>query len=630
MDKVIAHRFWILFGAALLMALAGWWMGTADLAGEIDKNITEIDTAQKGIPNPADHPNEKWQEALDKINQKWADEHRQAAEVLWNKQQSLMTWPGEVAASLKDVPYLDAGRNDRAKVLFRNAYYYGTDNSVTAVYNLVEPLNPEDGTGKIAFSDTVMPMVPMGEWGGDSLPSWKAMWYAQEDLWLTKALLKAVANVNNSSKSITESPIREILVLQLLAGSRTDPGSAPASGGDSEYGDAMAGGMPGGMPGGMGPGTGHGGGANIFSFGGGSGGFPGMPGMGGESNGPGGLGGGQSSSIDFNPAEELGTPVPEATEDGAAPGPGGSADDMAAMPGENGPGGLGMPGTGQNARKWEDQPRYVDKDPSQPFKTRGFYLKVVMERRKLPEFVAELCRAEFPIRIVRIHQEDQHKNFSDLSVGGGRDGGYGVPGSMPGGAEYGMPGDYPDSGPMGAEADYGPVVPGFPAFGGPGAGGAFGAMPFGFAGRSPAYTGGSTRGSTGFLTKRKRSRTADQVYRIAMADEELAYVVIAGLMTIYQPPPAEEPQPGATGDAAPGGGPGTIPPEDAEPGATPEGPLPSDPAAASPAEPAAESPPESESAQPADPEAAPATAPLPGEEKPKSPKPPDGSPSDDF
>src|SRR5206468_2601996 len=63
----------------------------------------------------------------------------------------------------------------------------------------------------------------------------------------------------------------------------------------------------------------------------------------------------------------------------------------------------GSPGGGGGATK-SDIKRYLDDDETQPFKRRGFYFKVVMDHRKVPDLLAELMNSPYPVEIVRVQQ----------------------------------------------------------------------------------------------------------------------------------------------------------------------------------------------------------------------------------
>jgi hypothetical protein len=213
-------------------------------------------------------------------------------------------------------------------------------------------------------------------------------------------------------------------------------------------------------------------------------------------------------------------------------------------------------GPGQPVKK---RLRYVE--DNEQFKTRGFYLELVIDHRYLPQLLAELSNMPWPSRIVRVHQVDH--DISD--VGGGMTAGGGM---------------------EGARRSMGPM---------------------GFGGASRMQREGDTP---------RPDHTA------ALANPFLVDCAISGLITLYKPPKETAPAPGtpaAPGAAPPSAVPAAAPPVAAAPAAEATA---SETAAAE--KPAAESadaaPKPAAPAEPADKPAA--EAPAKNDEKPKSDEPP--------
>jgi hypothetical protein len=257
------------------------------------------------------------------------------------------------------------------------------------------------------------------------------------------------------------------------------------------------------------------------------------------------MGGGNTgvASADFNPAEEFGG---EQLAGGAAASDGGadmSADinsaDASADAGMGGGlgGGMGLPGAPAKRR-------YVDDDEAVPYKTRGFYLSVVMDHKRLPELLVELTHSPWPVQITRVQYVRLHNDdTTGQGLGGGMlAGGYGM-GANPYGGGFGGSGSGYASEPAYTEtaadtAGYGS------SFGGSG--------------------GGYGEGGAGVTVSAN-----DPV----LLNPDLAHVAISGLMTLYRPP----------GEAAASSEAGT--PETADPNAAMEQAVPTDPALEAPANP---------------------------------------------
>lgn len=509
MDKLkplLVHKFWIILFIALLLPVIGWSMATGSLAKEIEERTTKIDGAFKASqigPNP---PNQTWSTALKEINENKKSYIGQSNKMLWETQKELFVWPSRIAVLMKDTPY-------RGEISFVPRNFYRSDYKVELlrVHKLANPFNLQDGTGLVDFSPNVIPHVPFKSWV-TTPPTSEEMWDAQEDVWLLTSIVKAIAAVNKGTgaKNIGESAIRQISALQLRGG--TIGGSAQ----DSQDGfgaGAEAGFAEGGMPGGPG------------AFGAGRGGML----AGGDA-----MGGTKTIDVDIDLTEIFGNDV----DTSAAPGGGEGADmDMDASAGAF-PGGMpgGIGGASQKLI------RYYDDTEELPYKTRVFYIKVVMESTKLPNLLSELTKMPWPVEIKRVQVADLlDDNLNPLAASGG--GGMGGRGQM-------MGRDGADDFGLDAGIGGGAGQPGFiPAEGG-------------------IIGGDQGRGNNEGLRK------------AAVNEAGLAVVSIAGLMTLYKPyPPLGENVTEAEGnDGNPGQQPTSDPaatqPTDsatgtAEPAATP-------------------------------------------------------------
>ncbi|MES2789436.1 MAG: hypothetical protein V4719_07430 [Planctomycetota bacterium] len=513
MDKlkpILAQKFWILSGLCLLLPLTGWWVATAAMSNEYTTRVETLKKAFSGIPQPG--PNKNWTDRVLALN---ADEERkvkETGEYLWNQQLSLMTWPESVAAAVEK-----AGYRKEIPARTRTEYRYAYDPELIATHQIPAPFDPLTGEGMVEFS---LEMIPNLGWGTSNVaPSTEQMWDAQEDIWMYRTLLQSVREINKQyeSTNLVNSKIKQILFLELRGGT---PGGAAAAAEAAAALASGAGGGEGAIPGMM----------------------PGAPGMGaGMGAVGGGTGGADTLKASFDPAEQLGSDdAPVVTpEGGGDPTLGGTAPPSppGGMPG--GPGGTGMGGATVKKRYIEETPR---------FKTRGFYMELVLDHRCLPEFISELSDSKWPIRVIRVQTVDLDLNDIGTSnvVGAGAMGGAGMGGGrapmMGGGGGGGRRGDR-EMAPM-----RGPAAGRMPGMG-------IGAMGGG-AGR-PARPPGVMRN----LGENPGVGTEGTPLDIqnAMTNPALVTVALSGIITLYLPPElAAAGQPGAEG--APGATPATTDP----------------------------------------------------------------------
>ena len=487
LEPVLKQKFWILLGMGILMTVVGWWMDTGTMAATIKTRKAEVEAAEKKIP--ADLiPNAEWSNGLAALNVQQDLAVKSATRVLWERQRARMTWPETVTEFAWKEGYrkpIDvAGREN-----YRNDY----ENDVRRVWETVRPFNRIDGSGIVDFG---LAKLPRQAW--NSAPSSDQMWDAQEDLWLLEGLLQLIAEVNGGANSTRlDAHIHGIEKLTLHggqpAGQRTLASAATGS-------------------------SGAGSGMDMSSF---SGGF------GSGSGGGGGGGAAAAASADFDVKEELG-------DDGS-----GAAGQGGAMSSFGSAGALS--GGGSAAPKGR---RYIDDDKALPFRTRGFYMTLIMDHRKIPNLISELSASEksaWPIEIIRV--QVVRLNEDDLEGRGGGGGGF-SPGSGGNSESFG--------GSSGANLSGGGFTENS-SFGGA---------------SSPGFSveGGSSGG--GAATAQGAAALAALMN--ATQDPNMSRVAISGIITLYNEvtpevggaPPASSPPATTTPAAA---AVGTQPTEDAAP-----------------------------------------------------------------
>ena len=557
MDKlkpILAHKFWILFGVVLIMPMAGYFMTKGGLAATIETRRTALDGKEKSIPTGAESPNEQWATGLKDINAQIALKNRQANDQLWKVQHELMRWPDDISVTMKITEYFKAPASvDKASDV---QYKYVNDypEEVRRLWQIVDPQddpkNPRDSDAKkkLVFSMGDLHLADNSRWS-ELAPNLNDIWAAQEDIWLQTELLSAIKRVNANSQSVTDSFIKQIGKVQLFGATKAAAGAAAATGGAQSGPPGEGGGVMMGFGGG-------GAGEGVASYGGGS------------------RSGSGSTSNEIPLSEEF-TLTQEATA-GSSKGDGAAASYTTGAPGAS-PGGApaGSPAATPGAM---DPRRYIDFVEGQPFKRRGFYIKLVMDHRKVPELIVELMNSPFPVEIIRIHQTA----FSDGGLGGSG-----------GGGGAGGGGNNPLLGGGGGGA----AVPGISRVGGPG--GETGAGP----GAIDDYSGGGAGAGIG-----GRQNTSTSSGQSATTDPSLAHVAILAVWTLYTPPPAP-----------PEGAPGVVPATPAA--ATPVTPA-NEPAASNP------SPDPAAPAEPGDAKNAP-PQPKEPEEKPESSDPDQPKPKPD-
>jgi len=522
MDKlqpILKQKFWILLGVGVIMTIVGWWMATGSLAATIAARKTALDGVEKMIPS-GEVPNNDWSAKLAEINAKQKVLVDVARREMWERQKARRFWPPTVNTYAEKIP----NQGDfpvEAMLLYRDNYMH----DVELVWSKVRPYKPLDQSGVILFNMDRFP-YQKGLANSPITPTSKEMWEYQEDLWLLVPLMEAIRNVNGGENSTRQDAVVHVIEkLQLMGGDREKLSAGAGGGGGGGSEGAYSGGE-----------AAEGSGLALGGFGGGFGGSAG-----------GALGGTSApASADFDPKEEYG--------DGGTPG-GGGGGVFGAMSGSSSFGGgeAAEGGEGTGAAAGPVVRRYVDDAESLPYKTRAFYLSVVMDHRKVPTLLAELTangESDWPIEIGRVQMVRLNPDEGMSQQGGGASlaGGFGG-GTMPfGGA----------GGPYGGESSSSfpaPPLNTTSSFGEPSGESSFeGALS---EGAGAGYSG--TAGAVGF-----------RGFEATFTDPYLARVALCGLIYIYKEVAPQEASAATTEPPAPA----TV--EPATPSATEAGATPTD------------------------------------------------------
>jgi hypothetical protein len=355
MDKLqplIKQRFWILAALVLPLCIFGYYKANGAMKDATTARVEALETAYKNIPS-GDGPNPTWTEEAKQLNASYKAAVNVELVRVWEDQQARMTWPPSMQ---RYVPAEYRGEfPEEAGFTYKDEY----SRLIADLHASVEPITPDPKgkgfSGKVWFDQKLIPRHVLGTL---SVPSEK-IWDAQEDIWYLQLILDAVRNVNRSAENAAKAPVRKIYKIELRGG--TGESTVKASG-TTMSGEGTMAGM-------------HGAGAMEM-----------QAEMTGQRSGQGGF----TAKVAFDPAEEFGTQTKAGESTSTSTSGPAEAMHMA------GPGGMGGGGRGELLR-------YIKEDENAKFRERGFYLSVLIDQKKIPDFLVELSNAEWPIRIVRFH-----------------------------------------------------------------------------------------------------------------------------------------------------------------------------------------------------------------------------------
>ncbi|MFV0444826.1 MAG: hypothetical protein ACK5Q5_14740 [Planctomycetaceae bacterium] len=523
MAKILKYKFWILSGLVLPLALAGFFIANGGIKGATEERVAQLE----GITAPnAVQPNTTHTEVAKNLADQQQRDNDQQLRELDQIQRKWMSWPalmlrnglekdpatGEVVYRGENIPPKDLTR-------IRAQYPEEYKNELVKTWLAVNPVVPSnlpysDKTKrKIFCSIETLPTYKLGQ-----TPTVQEIWDAQEDIWIMEMLFTAINATNQAATDVNDSAIRELMYLELFGGSGESSVLASA--------DGAAGAGDGFMTGAMSYDT---------------------------SGGSGGVGATASAAVPFGNGAIAYDPQMEYGSQAGAAAAGSGGDGMYMT----GPadGGLFGGGGGGAAKPL----RYIgfDESASVPYRKRGFYLSVLIQEKKIPDFVVSLANLDPPVYAGRWgFANNPYDSDHLLKAGFGGSGGGMASGGY--GGDFGG-GDYAIGGGMGGGLSAGKRPP-RPAFGGFGGGGG--------SSYNEDFTGGGAGGPSagGPLFAPNDPRfprlTAAQMaemksFENAKLGKNLVQLEISGVITIFTPnvPPATPEEAAAAGGTDPLAGP---------------------------------------------------------------------------
>ncbi|MFO1023176.1 MAG: hypothetical protein U0903_21170 [Planctomycetales bacterium] len=425
MDKlkpILDQKFWILAVLAILLPIYPWMTTLGTMQEEFKTKEGQIKDAFNKVPKEKSLANQKW---IDPVVTQTKEEEKDFVKtkmLLWDSHKGLMKWPqgtldiekamadnnvrfwGEIPVPVlrsykQDFPVLKLDLYQKLKA-FRPVVQAtpspGTPGAAAPRAGIAaaappatpatKPAEVKKGEELIAFPFEELPLRPLEKITVD-LNS-QQVWETQEDMWLLQSIFTALDNVNQDqpipAQTQADAVIKQLYKVELMGGSKSRLAgpSGEAGGGTTP----LAGGTPAG------------------------GGGPATPSAGTPI-------GGDKVAFSFNPSEEFGTLTGKAdkslaTSAAGTPGAGALATAAAgAKPAGTTPPANPMPPAAaatppKNSASMSVQAsadRYIDKNQAAlAQRTRGFYIELLMDHRKLPQLLTELRNSPWTTRVVRV------------------------------------------------------------------------------------------------------------------------------------------------------------------------------------------------------------------------------------
>ena len=80
LQPLITHRFWVLFGLAILVPLVSWWLYNSDMVKTIDERTSTLNSEFETAGRGRNAPNQNWVAAASATNELNRKSYNQAAD----------------------------------------------------------------------------------------------------------------------------------------------------------------------------------------------------------------------------------------------------------------------------------------------------------------------------------------------------------------------------------------------------------------------------------------------------------------------------------------------------------------------------------------------------------------------
>lgn len=204
-DAIIKHRFWILTGVFLVLALVALGMLFMSVSDAVAAKQKDYEAKKKLMDDLRDVKNDKWVAAYNVQDNLVAGKQNQVHRDAWMVQKDIVTWPEGLEAEFKDKYF-----GDDVDQFVADNYRGKYKSQLWKAVEIVQPLIPEKEDGVVQFNGSIDGVLRLSRtFPSLSPPSKEDIWLAQEDVWVKRELLRAIRDANDSVarfKPVGEDP----------------------------------------------------------------------------------------------------------------------------------------------------------------------------------------------------------------------------------------------------------------------------------------------------------------------------------------------------------------------------------------------------------------------------------------
>lgn len=247
------HHFWILCATIMVLTLLGWYLSTGKLAAAYDsrhKNLQGEERKMENVARKVNHPNENIHVEMDKLLQARREVVRTAWGIKWRRFEEILVWPSELtnafvasATQLRPIEKFTLENSKKLEVRFRREYWNYVREELPKLADIIgshwrEPETKAAAGGNLASrrpgtvgDNQTSPHRTenlLVDWNAKNqseietqhfhwraVPTTGQVLYAQEDLWVLRALMDIIATTNKGAKTQSTAAVKAIQSIQL-------------------------------------------------------------------------------------------------------------------------------------------------------------------------------------------------------------------------------------------------------------------------------------------------------------------------------------------------------------------------------------------------------------------------------
>jgi len=217
--QAIKYRFWIAVGISAILPMVAYFMGSGPIKAKADEQTKAVEGANSGVKPYASGtiPNRQYAPLVDTKKEELSKDINNSWDKLYQRQAPLLRWPESVEQDIRAWGTKWPENVDASLVRIAIIRYFTEyQDEITKAYQVFKPFDIMEGTGVVSAPPEEALMKPTKfKLDGQDIPSLGKVWASQERLWIQRALLEVIRDVNGEAESWDKAKIKQINLLDV-------------------------------------------------------------------------------------------------------------------------------------------------------------------------------------------------------------------------------------------------------------------------------------------------------------------------------------------------------------------------------------------------------------------------------